>query len=405
MKQHEPHSLALLRKANPVSVEPAAVRSPQARAVFEQIIREPRVSKGTRWGRRSTPRFAGALGLRARFAVGGAAGISAVAAAIIVAVLSGSAAAPAFAGWTARPAVALKQQIPDVTRRCGLADPALVEARGPYTAAVFASTSGGTACVVGPSMSFVGSVGGAQAHDNRFKPNQIGIAVTTGSDTKGHAFILLAGRVGSAVRSVVIHRSNHIDVIASMKDGWYLAWWPASTQATNATVTTTNGAHNVALPTLAKMTPSCSGLIHALGHGQPLSGACGSSQNGSNGPGSAGVPGPPLISGPLARPFGGILLIQVENALKVLVCFHPPHGVNAAMQPDGPTGPCAHAALLTRLPPRYPVQKNLLEVFPKGVWEITLPAGTRSHGALVFLVVAFGTSRYGQARNEITVNW
>lgn len=400
--RQEPHSLALLRKANPVSVEPAAVRSPQARAVFEQIIGEPRVLKGTRWGRRS------ALGLRARLAVGGA-GISAVAAAIIVAVLAGSAAAPAFAGWTARPAVALKQQITGATRRCGLADPTLVEARGPYTAAVFASTSGGTACVVGPSMSFVGSVGGVRAPDNRFKPNQIGMAVTTGSDTKGHAFILLAGRLGSAVRSVVIHRSNHGDVIASVKSGWYLAWWPARTHATNATVTTTSGIHNVPLPTLAKITPSCGRAIHAgVGHGQRLSGACASSGAGSNGTGSDGVPGPPLIGQPLAKPFDGTLLFNVWDASSVLVCFHPPANLTAALQPNGPTGPCTHASLLTRLPRRYPVQKNLLEVFPKGVWEIKLPAGTRNHGDLVFLVIAHGTSRYaryGQARNEMTVNW
>jgi hypothetical protein len=396
--KHEPRSLALLRKANPVSDEPAAVRSPQARAVFEQIIGEPRVSKGTRWGRR------GGLGSRARLAVGGT-GISAVAAAIIVAALSGSAAAPAFAGWTARPAVALKQQIIDATHRCGLADPTLVEARGPYTAAVFASTSGGTACVVGPAMSFVGSVGGVQAPDNRFKPNRIGMAVTTGSDTRGHAFILLAGRVGSAVRSVVIHRSNHIDVIASMTDGWYLAWWPASTHATNATVTTTNGVRNVALPTLAKITPSCR-VIHAgFGHGHRLSGACASSGAGSNGPGSDGVPGPPLIGQPLAKPFEGTLLFNVWNAYQVLVCFKPPSNLSAALRPNGPTGPCTHATLLTRLPARYPVPKNLLEVFPKGVWEIRLPAGTRNHADRVFLVVALGTSRFPQARNEITVNW
>lgn len=403
--KHEADSFALLRKANPVSVEPAAVRSAQARVVFEQIIGEPRISKGTRSGRRSTPRFVGFLGLRARLALGGA-GISAVAAAVVVTLLSGSVAAPAFAGWTARPAVVLKQQITGATRRCGLANPVLVEARGPYTAAVFASKSGGTACVVGPSTSFVSSVGGVQAPDNRFKPDQIGIAVSTGSDTKGHAFTLLAGRVGSAVRSVVIHRSNHIDVIASMKDGWYLAWWPASTRATNATVTTTNGVYNVALPALAKVTPSCSGLFHntGMGHGQRLSGVCGSSQTGSNGPGSDGVPGPPLIVGPLAKPFAGTLLFQVENASQVLVCFKPPSDLTAALQPNGPTGPCTHATLLTRLPPRYPGQKNLLELFPNGIWNITLPAWTRSHGPLVFLVVATGTSRFPQARNEITVN-
>lgn len=402
--KHEPRSLALLREANPVSVEPAAVRSAQARAVFEQIVTGPRVSKARRWGSRSIPRFAGALGLHGRLAVGGV-GIGAVAAAAIVAVLSGSAAAPALAGWTARPAVALTQQITAATRRCGLADPVLVEARGPYTAAVFASRSGGTACVVGPSMSFVGSVGGVKAPDNRFRPNQIGIAVATGADTEGHAFILLAGRVGSAVRSVVIHRRNHIDVIASIKDGWYLAWWPASTHATNATVKTTNGAHNVALPTLAKMTSSCGGLIHTgTGHGQRLSGGCASAGTGSNGPGSAGVPGPPLIGQPLARPFDRTLIFNVWNASRVLVCFNPPSNLAAALQQHGPTGPCTHAALLARLPPRYPVQKNVLELFPKGVWETTLPASKRGQGGLVFLVVALGTSRYGQARTEMTVN-
>ena len=49
-------------------------------------------------------------------------------------------------------------------------------------------------------------------------------------------------------------------------------------------------------------------------------------------------------------------------------------------------------------------QENLLELFPKGVWQITLPAGKRSHGALVFLVIAFGTPTFGQARSEITTN-
>ena len=94
----------------------------------------------------------------------------------------------------------------------------------------------------------------------------------------------------------------------------------------------------------------------------------------------------------------------MDNALRVLVCFHPPHNATAAMQPNGPTGRCTHAARLTRLPSSYPVQKNLLEVFPNSVWKVKLPTGTGDHGALVFLVVAFGTPSQGQIRNEITLN-
>ena len=89
----------------------------------------------------------------------------------------------------------------------------------------------------------------------------------------------------------------------------------------------------------------------------------------------------------------------MDNALKVLVCFQPPHNAAAAMQPNGPTGQCTPAARLTRLPSRYPVQKNLLEVFPNSVWKVKLPTRTSGH---VFLVVAFGS--HGQIRNEITVN-
>lgn len=394
--KHEPDALGLLRDANPVSVEPTTVRSPQATALFEQIIAEPRTAPGRLRRRRRIRHSAGARWWRSRFAVGGA-GISALAAAIIVIALSGSAAAPAFAGWSARPTVALPQQITDATRRCGLGGPVLVEARGPYTAAVFASRSGGSACVEGPSVSFVGSIGGVQAPDDPIRSGQIHTAVAAGSDAEGHAFVLLAGRVGSAVRSIVIHRRNHLDVIASVKHGWYLAWWPARAHATNATVTTTHGVHNVGLPSLATSgPPSCGGRSGA---------GCGAVQAGSNGAGSAGVPGPPLIGGPLTKPFDRTLLLQVENASRVLVCFHPPPDSTAAMQPNGPTGPCARAARMTRLPSRYPVQKNLLEVFPDSVWRVKLPSRTPAHGTVVLLAIAYGTSNHSQVRSEFTVNW
>ena len=395
----EPQSLALLRVANPVRVDSLDVRSPQAAAAFEQIIREPRDSEDARRRRWSLARLADTLSERGRLAVGGA-GITAVAAALIVAVLSGSAATPAFAGWTARPTVGLQKQVAAATRGCGLTNPALVEARGPYTAAVFASRSGGTACVIGPSLSFVGSVGGVLAADNRFKPDQIGVADASGSDKDGHGFILLTGRVGSHVRSIVIHRRHHAGLIASISGGWYLAWWPAGTHATTATVTTTSGRYNLALPAGAKAASPCSGVTH---NGRSV--GCASVGPGSNGPGSAGVPGPPLIASPIARPFRNTLLVQVDNATRVLVCFHPPADAIAALQTNGPTGSCTHATLLTRLPPRYPVQKNLLEVFPKAVWEIRLPAGFRHQRHPVFLVVADGSSNFPPDRTELNLNW
>lgn len=394
--KHEPRALALLRSANPASVKPEAVRSPQAIALLEQIVTQPRTAHGRRPGRRSARHSAAARGARSRLALGGA-GIGAVAAAFIAVAFSGSTAAPAFAGWSARPTVALAQQITDATRRCGLSGPVLAEARGPYTAAVFTSRSGASACVEGPGVAFVGSIGGEKAADNPIKPDQIHTAAAAGWDTERHAFVLVAGRVGAGVRSIVIHRSNHVDVIASVKNGWYLAWWPARTRATHATVTTTGGVHDVALPSLATSGPPSCGARSGTG--------CAGLQAGSNGPGSAGVPGPPLIGGPLATPVDRTLLLNVDNASRVLVCFHPPANPTAVMQPNGRTGPCTPAARLTRLPRRYPVQKNLLEVFPNSVWRVTLPTSTPGHGAIGFLVIAYGTPGQGQVRNELTVNW
>lgn len=112
----ERRSLALLRSANPVTVDLAAAGSPHARDLFEQIVAQPRDRRGS-GGRRL-----GGLRLRSRLAFGGA-GIAAAAVAVIVAVFSGSAATPAFAGWTARPTAAARQQITSVTRACHLTGP------------------------------------------------------------------------------------------------------------------------------------------------------------------------------------------------------------------------------------------------------------------------------------------
>jgi hypothetical protein len=395
--KHQPRSLALLRNANPVRVDPALARSSQAAAAFERIIAEPRGPQVGQPRRRGIGSRAGSrTRRRVRLGVGGA-GIVAALAAIVVLAISGSTVEPAFAGWSARPTVARTGQSAEAIRRCGLTSPVLVEARGPYTAAVFASRAGGSACIEGPSMSFVGSIGGVRAPDNPIRANQVQTAVASSSDSKGHAFVLLAGRVGSAVRSIVIHRRNHSNVIASIDGGWYLAWWPAGAPATNATVTTSSGVQDIALPSLATSRQSACG-------GRPNA-ACARAQVGSDGPGSAGVPGPPLIGGPLAKPFDDTLLLEVDNASRVLVCLHPPHSTTAALRPGGPTGPCTDAALLTRLPTNYPVQRNLLEVFPNSVWEVKLPTGTPDHGALTFLVIAVGQTGWGQTRNEITESW
>lgn len=382
----DPGALELLRAANPVGVDPSDAWSPQSRALLRRILAEPRAPRGRR---RLLPGRS-PQGLRTRLALGGV-GITALVAAVVAVLISGSAAGPAFAGWRAQPAVASPVQIRAAVRSCGLHAPVvLTEQRGPYTAVVFADRHGGSACVQGASMSFVGGIGGASAPSG---PGQVLIGGVSGSDSSGHAFVLLAGRVGAAVRSIVIHRSDHVDVTASISHGWFIAWWPASARATGASVTTSSGVHRLALPAGATSAPpSCP---RSAGTG------CGAVASFGESSGSAGeTPGPPLIDGPVAKPFHHLLLLSVDGASKVLVCRYPPSGLTAALQPHGPTGPCTQATKVTRLPPHYPVQKNLLQVmFPSSIWKVRLTPGARR-----FVVIAYGRPGWGQIRNGFTLS-
>ena len=127
---------------------------------------------------------------------------------------------------------------------------------------------------------------------------QVQTFVLTGSDSKGKGFVLLAGRVGAGVTGVTIHRSNGGDVVASVKDGWYLAWWPARGRAISATVTTTHGSRTIHLPPVATQTSvSCGG---------PPNTGCGAV--GGSGSGGSALGGPPLIQGLVQKPFGSVLL-------------------------------------------------------------------------------------------------
>ena len=96
----EPHSLALLRAANPVTADRVSADSPQAKTAFERIVADgvsrsitpPRRQTGS--GRLVVPRF--------QLAAGSCAALLAAFIVVFV-VISGSTASPAFAGWSATP--------------------------------------------------------------------------------------------------------------------------------------------------------------------------------------------------------------------------------------------------------------------------------------------------------------
>jgi hypothetical protein len=177
--------------------------------------------------------------LPSRAALGGL-GLSgaAAAAAAGAAILLGSSAAPAFAGWTASPTAPLPGQLAAAAQRCaaGAGTPVLSDTRGPYTASIYAD---GTTCLQGNGITINSSGGGAGQSD--VPAGTIELRGAGESDSDGHALTMVDGPIGAGVAGVTIARSDGSSVQATVKNGWYLAWWPGTERAVTAHVASASG--------------------------------------------------------------------------------------------------------------------------------------------------------------------
>jgi hypothetical protein len=104
-------------------------------------------------------------------------------------------------------------------------------------------------------------------------------------------YTLIDGRVANGVTGVTLVRDDGQDVVATVADGWFVAWWPgASSAATSAQVTNASGTTAEPFVALNKLAApgsctSTSGTAHCVGStagGQIKSGNSGSSGNTGN---------------------------------------------------------------------------------------------------------------------------
>lgn len=124
----------------------------------------------------------------------------------------------------------------------------LTDVRGPYTVLLFTAPDGQAvlSCFSGHNLAEV-SLGGALGTQpaTAVPVGQIAIRTsgfnTTPPDEGSARFSRIVGRTGSGVTAVSLRLSDGTQVIASVENGWFLAWWPGTTHATAAEVTTTNG--------------------------------------------------------------------------------------------------------------------------------------------------------------------
>jgi hypothetical protein len=205
--------------------------------------------------------------LGSRRAVGalGALGLSGAAAVTGAVILLGSNAAPAFAGWTRSPTAPVPGQLAAAQDHCttGSGTPVLTDTRGPYTASIYAD---GSTCLDGNGIEISSDGGGGTTS---VAAGKIQLNGAGESDSDGHALTMVDGPVGAGVTGVTITRSDGSSVEATVKNGWYLAWWPGGERAVLAKVTSANGTTAQAFPTGPDQSaPDCpAGAQCATGYG------------------------------------------------------------------------------------------------------------------------------------------
>jgi hypothetical protein len=226
----------------------AALITPEASARLRAVDYRPR----SRW-------------LPSRPALG-ALGVTAAAAAAAAAILLGSSAAPAFAGWTASPTAPVPGQLAAAEQVCGTGagTPVLTDTRGPYTASIYAD---GSTCVAGNGITISSSRAGGGT--SSIPAGTIELNGAGESDSEGHALTMVYGPIGAGVAGVTITRSDGSSVQATVKNGWYLAWWPGTERAVTAHVTSASATSTQSFPTGPnRPSPACpAGAQCASGYG------------------------------------------------------------------------------------------------------------------------------------------
>ena len=225
----------------------------------------------------------------------GATAVGAAAAGTALVVALGGA-APAYAGWSAAPTAASSSPSSQADQSClgALSDqpaggelgsgpwqPLLTDVRGPFTVALYLNDSAYMGCFTSSSFTQVTQVSSegdtlngvlkvSGSGSGSGSPSQGLSTVTVGGTTSGDLqnvvqshlstadgpYTLVDGRVASGVTGVTLVLDNGQDVVATVADGWLLAWWPSDAAATSSQVTNASGTASETLVSLTKGPPT-----------------------------------------------------------------------------------------------------------------------------------------------------
>lgn len=213
----------------------------------------------------------------------GAAGAATVGTVLAVA-LGG--AAPAYAGWSATPtsSTPASSAPPDclsslanapagsgTSTGSGTWQSLLSDVRGPFTVTLLQNSTSYATCFTGPSFTEINRIsapssgsGGLEQSGSLSVSSQsanggasqatgglgsrVSLEMTSSGDLnqilQNHLttsadgpYTFIDGRVASGVSAVTLALTDGQDVASTVADGWFVAWWPGSTDATSAQVT------------------------------------------------------------------------------------------------------------------------------------------------------------------------
>jgi hypothetical protein len=209
---------------------------------------------------------------RTAFGLAGLATAAAVAA--VIALLSGGTSAlrqpastghavvpAAFVGWTPAPSKATAKRIAVYAKRCRwaakyrsqLKTPLIADIRGPYTALLFVDERENYEryCLYGPHVGLQGS-GELTAFAFGSPPGPRGIQHKgiggSCNPADGKAVSQMHGQVGAEVIGATFVFANGAKVDATVRKGYYFAWWPWALSPKSITVYTRTGTTHIAMP-------------------------------------------------------------------------------------------------------------------------------------------------------------
>jgi hypothetical protein len=202
------------------------------------------------------------------------------AAASVLVVGLGPRASEAFAGWTATPTTPATGQLTSAESACrqrlesiptppgatakppsvntgGLA-PVLADTRGPFTFVIFAGPRSSASCISSPDFTSTSATGSSTAVP-AVPAGRIAASAEYHTARAGHAYSFAEGHTGAGVTAVTLVLTDGTRVQTSAAHGWFVAWWPGSSQVASAAVTTGRGTVTQHLDTTGAGCPQAPG--------------------------------------------------------------------------------------------------------------------------------------------------